>query len=278
MLHCILFDMRSFHHVYASETDEPCPLTVCSLGVASNKSVYRSVLAGRSVFIFIFFYSAADVLVRGLSSRVGALTFIAFPPHTELCYGDVRGYRHSWISVRGNRIEALAAERRIPLHEPVTCRDASFFERCRDALDEELISHASPHVGILENIFGAFFHEVARLHAGGASEGEGKRFLSIKRYIDIHYMEPLCLDDLARLAGLSVSRFSVEYKRSFRISPIDHLIRKRLDEAAHLLTVTTAPIESIAADVGFGDAAHFSKMFRKRVGVSPAQFRSKRSR
>ncbi len=266
--------MRPFHHVFAPETDEACELRVCSLGQLTSKSVYRSVESGRPVYVFLFFHTPALARIRGVPVRAPALSLLAFPPHTPLCYGDEKGYSHSWITARGRVIEELVLRHAVPLLQPVSCGDRTFFDRCQHALDAELIAHEHPHPDILTNSIENLCLEIRRKLDGGETDGtHARRFLAVKRHVDIHYMERIRLADLARMAALSVSRFSSEFKREFKLSPIDYLIQKRLEEAQHLLTFSTATIESIAYDVGFSDAPHFSKTFRKRVGVSPLAFR-----
>ncbi|MBI4978537.1 MAG: helix-turn-helix transcriptional regulator [Spirochaetes bacterium] len=266
--------MHSFHHVFNPETDDASALTFCSTGHVSHKSVYRSLPAGRSIYIFILFHSPASIVIRGIRTRVPAMTFIAFPPKTYLCYGDENGYQHAWMTVRGSMVTAMIRSCRVPLETPVRVPDQLFFDTFQRGIDTELTTRVKPHDGILKNILENFFFEIAR-HAETHDEHDTveRRFLAVKRHIEIHYMERLRLIDLARIAGLSASRFSTEFKRTFSVSPIDYLISMRLSEAKHLLATTASTVESIAYDVGFTDIPHFSKMFRSRFGVSPRDFR-----
>lgn len=61
------------------------------------------------------------------------------------------------------------------------------------------------------------------------------------------------------------------------VSPINYLILIRLQQARQLLMTEEYPIKEIARAVGYEDAYHFSKSFKKQYGVSPSALRQKNS-
>ena len=81
------------------------------------------------------------------------------------------------------------------------------------------------------------------------------------------------LDDMAKMAGLSRSRFSYLYKFFFGISPKDDLLKERFETAKHLLCRNNEPITNIALTVGYDNIYQFSKQFKKVTGLSPTDFR-----
>jgi len=60
------------------------------------------------------------------------------------------------------------------------------------------------------------------------------------------------------------------------MSTMEYLIRLRVKMAAIILRDTDLPISEIAYRVGFNDITHFGRMFRKRVGYSPSEYRKKK--
>jgi AraC family transcriptional regulator len=84
------------------------------------------------------------------------------------------------------------------------------------------------------------------------------------------------LADLARLAGVSSSRFCHAFKASLGISPHAYLMRRRVERARDLMLDTRASLSQIAADCGLADQSHFTKLFRRFVGESPAAWRRAR--
>jgi AraC-like DNA-binding protein len=80
-------------------------------------------------------------------------------------------------------------------------------------------------------------------------------------------------DELARVAGLSVSRFSWLFKERTGLAPVKFLEARRIEKARHLLLTTDLPVQQIGLQVGFPNAQHFSTRFRKLTGQSPRAFR-----
>jgi AraC-like DNA-binding protein len=91
--------------------------------------------------------------------------------------------------------------------------------------------------------------------------------------IQSRYREPFALNDLAAIADLSASRFSVVFRQLTGCTPMDFLQRTRMAEAKKRLGDVHLSIKEIAACVGYPDALHFSKIFRKTDGLSPTQYR-----
>ncbi len=82
------------------------------------------------------------------------------------------------------------------------------------------------------------------------------------------------LDDLAIIAGISRSRLTSVFREYTGYSPLDYVRELRVRKARALLSDSELSIKEIAAQVGFDDALHFSKVFRKVDGLAPSQFRA----
>lgn len=91
--------------------------------------------------------------------------------------------------------------------------------------------------------------------------------------IQTHLFEDLKIEDLAFLAGMSLSSFKRKFQAAFGTSPTRYIVQKRLDRAKALLSTTDMRISEIAYDCGFNDLGYFSKTFRSHIGFSPSEFR-----
>ena len=96
----------------------------------------------------------------------------------------------------------------------------------------------------------------------------------VLHYIMDHYKEDISLDMLARTFHMSSSHLSRTFFQSFRVSPINYLIDFRLNIAKDLLYRTDAPVYEIARRTGYENVYHFSSLFRRRIGLTPQQFRN----
>jgi AraC-like DNA-binding protein len=91
-------------------------------------------------------------------------------------------------------------------------------------------------------------------------------------HADRHYAEPLDLEALAAVAGLSRYHFQRLFTATYGVSPAAHLSRRRVERAQDLLRATNLTVTEICHAVGFASLGSFSTRFRELVGESPSQF------
>lgn len=103
---------------------------------------------------------------------------------------------------------------------------------------------------------------------------ENRTMLDIIKYIDHHYPEEISLQDIASHLFVSREYVSRKFKQEFGINFSDYLGHYRIDKAKVLMTNHNLTITQIAEMVGFHDVKYFSKVFKKREGVSPKVYRS----
>lgn len=111
---------------------------------------------------------------------------------------------------------------------------------------------------------------------GYAFESASKKYVAeqVINYIEDHYSEKISLDQIAENMYLSPFYISRIFKGETGATPIRHLINLRLEKAKALLEDGyQGSIQEVAALVGYDDAYHFSKLFKKRYGFSPSQAR-----
>jgi AraC-like DNA-binding protein len=81
------------------------------------------------------------------------------------------------------------------------------------------------------------------------------------------------VDSLARLCGMSRSRFSHHFTATYGRSPMAFVQAARLRAGARLLRSTRMPVKTISATVGYASRSHFSRAFRTEYGVDPSAYR-----
>lgn len=86
--------------------------------------------------------------------------------------------------------------------------------------------------------------------------------------------EPLKLEDLAEIAGLSPFYFNRIFKSVIGIPPGEFATSLRFERAKNLLLTTPASVTEICMEVGYGSLGTFSSRFKHMVGVTPATFRN----
>lgn len=97
--------------------------------------------------------------------------------------------------------------------------------------------------------------------------------MQIKNYIDSHYSHNITLDYLVNLAHLNKYYLVHSFTKNLGVSPINYLIKKRIDEACTLLATTNYSIKDISSIVGFSNSSYFSQMFKKIMQQSPKNYK-----
>jgi AraC-like DNA-binding protein len=107
-------------------------------------------------------------------------------------------------------------------------------------------------------------------------QGDGSR-LRIDRVLQhLHqsYHQPLCMEELAEIAALSVSGLHRMFRKHTQTNVSAYLIGLRIGEACSLLVSSNQPVQHIAAEVGYASLANFNRQFRKLRRMSPREYRA----
>ncbi|ASA24778.1 AraC family transcriptional regulator [Paenibacillus donghaensis] len=100
-----------------------------------------------------------------------------------------------------------------------------------------------------------------------------QRFAPVLRYIDVHYPEPISVDDLAAQTGLSRYHFSRLFKELTGHTISVYVNTVRVDRADYLLRHTSLSVTDVAAATGFNDIYYFSRTFKKYKQKNPSMVR-----
>jgi AraC-like DNA-binding protein len=198
-------------------------------------------------------------------------------PGYTYSYGplDENGWEHYFITFRGNRAEKLYREGFCRLSEEVfmPVRRVNVFRDLFTAIHHSLL-HRSTHnanaVVYLEQVLVRAAEELAGHEAEGRHAGEFDRICS---RINLDPGSGVDFPQLARQMDLSCSHFRKSFTEHTGIAPHQYVLRARLRAAALRLERTDDALKRIARELGLGDAAQFSKTFRRHYGMPPGAYR-----
>lgn len=125
----------------------------------------------------------------------------------------------------------------------------------------------------LANVFDMI---VAHCYTEGAQDAgltTDDPILRARQYINEHYAENITAEDLASMSHCSKGHLFRAFKRSFRISPLAYQQDLRFEAAQRLLRFTSLRCYEIAMRVGYENVYYFHRQFRKRMGITPRQYR-----
>ena len=229
-------------------------------------------------FSRIYYVESGEAFVRHHGNlyhlRPGHLFLI--PAHTVMSYWCDSPFNFYWVHFTARLPGGL------PLFDWLQCRYEIPMENPGQSLDNlKLIqnSYESTELGAELTANGMLRILLARFINTAATEqltiGETSllKFRTCLDYIDAQIHQPIRIDDLARVAGLERAYFSRAFTACLGIPPAAYIRERRIEKAKPLLTRTDMTIEEIADSLGFADAFHFSKMFKKQVGMPPSHYR-----
>ncbi|MGV8094312.1 MAG: AraC family transcriptional regulator [Mangrovibacterium sp.] len=208
--------------------------------------------------------------------------FVLFPDiWHRFCPDKNTGWSEYWIEFNGKLINHFREEKFLDPRNPVitigidsTLIDS--FVHMIDLVREEKLSlqyHAS---GLIFQILGQIF-ALKKFNSIEKSSMENQirqAKLSIAKKINI----PISPESLADELGLGYSLFRKEFKKATGFSPVQYHIQIRISKARNLLSTTNLPVKQIALQLGFDSNNYFSRLFKQKTGMTPAEFRFRNKR
>lgn len=105
---------------------------------------------------------------------------------------------------------------------------------------------------------------------------ENRLIEAVKDYLSHHYPEPLTLTTVAEFFRINPNYLCERFKQHTGEHFVSFLTRLRIEQAKRLLSDVTVKAYEVSYRVGYEDPTYFSKVFKKRVGVTPTEYRQKR--
>jgi len=151
-----------------------------------------------------------------------------------------------------------------------------------DYLDKILVEHRmnEPHGAIIaRGLLHACLATIIRDYATFATQTKNAPLVTwrIRRALEmldeVADLQNLKIADLAEKVGLSESGFRERFKAEMGFSPHEYILDRRITEARQRLSETDLDVTRIALDLGFSSSQYFATVFRRRVGMSPSDYR-----
>ena len=116
------------------------------------------------------------------------------------------------------------------------------------------------------------------MHLIGTPRDQSAHFGELKpaiSYMAENFNEPISMESMARMTGISSTLFNRRFRELLRITPTEYLLTLRVQEAQSLLVQTNQSLADIGCSVGFYDQGHFSRRFQKVTGLTPGAYRKR---
>ena len=165
------------------------------------------------------------------------------------------------------------------LRRPVELQDVAAIDVLAKLLADE-IKKPSKHAVYAESLIGSIITglldipaENEEKAAGRLTQGQMNRLVSHIEELGDYRMS---VAEMASIVGLSESWFANVFKQTTGSTPLQWQLARRVELSKQLLSESDLPVASVAAQLGFSDQAHLTKVFRQIVGETPAAWRRMR--
>ncbi len=98
-----------------------------------------------------------------------------------------------------------------------------------------------------------------------------------QKWMENNYSQPMNVDQLSKMSGMSRRTFERHFKDVTRQTPLQYLQRIRVETAKRMLEASEKTFQEITYQVGYEDSCYFRKLFEKLTGLSPSDYKEKRS-
>lgn len=117
--------------------------------------------------------------------------------------------------------------------------------------------------------------KLARFHNHATEKNSylDKRIMHVVKYLNSHCLESVEISNLPLMAGMSRSAFFRAFFLNTGDTPLQYVLKQRINYACRELQETDHPIAETAFSCGFTDHNYFSRTFRRLIGISPRDFR-----
>ncbi len=166
------------------------------------------------------------------------------------------------------------------LQPPKACNDLVLL---RDPFAEQLAKALTEHGNSTDQEFVRCIGQTLALHVARRELPRTKvnalpkwRLRRVEEYVGTHFDHCISLSDLARVAGLSRMHFAAQFRAATGYRPREYLLHQRIEHAKSLLSNSKTSLAEVALAVGFCTQAHFSTVFKRITGDTPARWRCAR--
>ena len=196
--------------------------------------------------------------------------FIIGLPHKYLNrFGTDQGFvNYYWLNFTGSEVESLINRTGLSFETTYSLGNDPEIEREFEKIFGEFIINDDYFLCRCEAELALLLSSVAR-----KSKGSTKKLLKSVEYLHKNYDKEITVEFLAAMENLSPSHYFKIFKRNTGLSPFEYVTQLRISSACFHLRNDNYSIAQISRLVGYDDAGYFSRIFKKKMGLTPKQYR-----
>jgi AraC-like DNA-binding protein len=246
-----------------------------------HPEAYRAVATGRTVKEYQLVYitqgngrlkaSGIDDIVLGEGSVI-----LVFPGLRHAYSPDVEtGWTERWVGFKGAWADNLRKSGLISPALPLfnAGLDQKLLELFEELFEEVREQRPRYQMRSAALIMGILAHLLAKPEAGEGGGGEALLVRRSKFIMAEHIYGNISMEAIGEKLGVSQIRFYEVFKAYTGMTPYQYFIQLKINRAKELLAVDRCTVKEAAFRLGFEDPFYFSRLFKKKTGVTPSRWR-----
>lgn len=258
---------------------ENVPFSINCVGeIYLSKSFKTYMPNGRNDYYLMYMTEGEmRIQIDGTEMLLRAGGVVCMRPHTPYSYGKSEEnvpIRYYWMHFTGGDCERILSECGLPLgqvSELGKSQEASYY--FEDIFSEFRKRRPSFEYSVTLKA------QYLMLHIGRALYTDNTGRLSpVERslkFIHTNIKRNFTVKELAEMEFLSPSRYREVFKEATGMPPLEYILRQRVHLACELIEQGDIPLSEVAELCGFTDRLYFQRVFKKRMSVTPGEYRSK---
>lgn len=229
-----------------------------------------------NAFLVLYTYNGQGQLTYHNNTyilKAGTIFFIDCHSEFYLEVFQSSNWSYEWFYLNGNSISYLFQEYFINNDPVYYCKRPSTlhdnFVQLMDYIKQKVTNPLISSM-LIDTLLTNLVFEKSTLNR---NEQIPQYIQNIKKLFDENYSEDYNLDKLSAQFKVSKYTLSRDFTKYIKISPIEYLINQRITVAKKLLCESDLTINEISLHIGIDNPTHFINLFKKRVGLTPLQFR-----
>ncbi|MBO7170394.1 MAG: helix-turn-helix domain-containing protein [Clostridia bacterium] len=238
--------IETIHHSYGPEIQNYYLFVLVNKGEAS------------------FFHKSGTIKLK-------AHDLLVMCPGEKIHYVAHTPWSIQWVGLYGQTVDSYMDRLGINGDRPIVHIQKYYeLEKILSALYEtmgERYEHAKcAQLSLIYQFFGILLQNSKQSITADAAE-------SVRKMIDFNFNQRISMEEIASSLFITPEHLARRFARRYGISPKAYLLEKRIAAAQRLLCETDASILEVANSVGYDDQLYFSRIFKKKTGLSPLAYK-----
>lgn len=275
--------MSNYKNSYKVKEKELVSLSVYNVGFQKCEPLYQWGPGIRDHYLIHYIISGKGTYrVNNFTYELSAGDCFLVYPNTEAIYqADASDpWEYTWVGFAGSDASMILRATDFSKEHPVIMQMPSGDEVKRqlfhiyDARGNRF-EHAVEMTGRLYTTLAIFMHNAQKPPTSNTTNSYVQKSIE---YISANYSYPISVEDIASYVGLSRSHLFRSFETILGVSPKEYLTDFRIKQACYLLEHSSLSMTAIANSIGFDNSLYFSKIFHKKKGVPPKEYRQQHTK